>query len=575
MRRRATFTLVLFCVCLARAAFAQSYVAVFSDGQRVTGEEISGWNARDATPTLDGVPILDRDRQLRWFQNRSLTAVRQPIISDGFVEFVDGDRLPGRVVGCSAAANAADRQLIVDTHHSWSIPNDSARTNERVLARFVRRICWRNRGSRELAPGQIFLVGGNQLTIRSLRWLTDGVQVLTADGQQSLRFDELAEIHLPAPDPQQVAMAETNSWGNSPMLRIETIEGLHASAPQTTFDATAHSSDSDGDRNDLLDKISRIEKRRDLAAERHKQSIRRQERQLSTIDKDAKAAEKRFASTMKRMEKNIADWPAAKREAWIDRQRRGMVERPRENAKRTIARHKELAAKSAQRVADLIESTSVEMKRLEQELKATSPTGNAANWYHKIHPAWSVDPLWVRFSQIRIRQSFAANETPLTRWRPIRVVQRSTLGPGLVWRSGSSVVGGRLRSAGREFGWGMGVHAENELHFELPSTAKSFRTLVALDGSVGDGGCARASIHLNDVESKPIYQSPILIGSKKVFETGELELTAEQDKTGNANTRTLILVVRQQHDQRPTGADPLDIRDNVNWLEPLITLESN
>jgi hypothetical protein len=154
---------------VVRIAFAQPYVAVFSDGKRVIGEEIVGWHARDTTPTLDGTAIVSGERQLRWFQNRSLAVVNRQVTEDGFVEFVGGDRLPGRVIGCSADSNADDRQLIVNTRHSWSFPNDAARTHERVFVKFAQRICWRNRGERKLFPGVIFLADGSQQRIRSLR----------------------------------------------------------------------------------------------------------------------------------------------------------------------------------------------------------------------------------------------------------------------------------------------------------------------------------------------------------------------------------------------------------------------
>jgi hypothetical protein len=573
MRCRAQFLLALFCFCVVRAAFAQPYIAVFSDGKRITGEKIAGWHARDTKPTLDGMPIIDGDRQLRWFQNRSLAVVKQQITDDGFVEFVGDDRLPGRVIGCSADSNADNRQLIVDTRHSWSIPNGSARTHERVFVKFVQRICWRNRGERELSPGTLFLSDGSQQRIRSLRWLSGGIQVLTADGQRSLRFDELAEIHLPVRDSHQVVMSERKSSNVSPVLRIATAEGLLATGSQSTFDAITHSSDAD--RENLVNKISRIKQRRAFATARNEQAKHTHEKLLATFERNVKDAETRFANTLQRMEQKIDKWSPAEREAWIDRVRNSLVERPKENVKLATERHKELRANSEKRIAELMKATDVEIERLDKELDATDPTGNTANWYHKIHPTWSVNSLWVRFSHVRIRQSFAANEIPLTRLRPIRVVQRSTLGQGFTWRSGYSVVGGPLRSTGREYGWGIGVHAENELHFELPHSVKSFRTLVALDASSGDGGCARASIHLNDVTSMPIYRSPILIGSRQVFDTGELELSDERDKQSGTNARKLILVVHQQHDNRPANSDPFDIRDHVNWLEPIITLESN
>lgn len=127
MCRGVHFILALLICCTLRVAFAQPYVAVVSVGKRVTGEKIAGWHARDTKPTLGGTPIIDGGRQLRRFQNGSLAVINRQIID---VEFVGGDRLPGRVIGCSADSNADDRQSIVDTRHSWSIPNDAADRDE-------------------------------------------------------------------------------------------------------------------------------------------------------------------------------------------------------------------------------------------------------------------------------------------------------------------------------------------------------------------------------------------------------------------------------------------------------------
>ena len=41
---------------------------------------------------------------------------------------------------------------------------------------------------------------------------------------------------------------------------------------------------------------------------------------------------------------------------------------------------------------------------------------------------------------------------------------------------------------------------------------------------------------------------------------------------GNRRPASLVLVADMAHRQRPSGTDPLDIRDYVDWLEPTLTL---
>lgn len=191
-----------------------------------------------------------------------------------------------------------------------------------------------------------------------------------------------------------------------------------------------------------------------------------------------------------------------------------------------------------------------------------------ANWYHLVQPAWSADPICVPFETIRMRWHFAPHEVPLTRLMPGRVVQKSMTGYSWRWRRNRNAAGGRIVTGGKVAGWGLGVHAHNELVFKLPPSATWFRTRVGLDGSAGRGGCARALVYLNSTKDKPLYRSKVLIGSAAVHDTGNLPLASP----GGAD-RSLILVADAAHDDRPDGADPLDIRDLLNWVEPVLHLD--
>jgi hypothetical protein len=186
--------------------------------------------------------------------------------------------------------------------------------------------------------------------------------------------------------------------------------------------------------------------------------------------------------------------------------------------------------------------------------------------YHMLQPAWSLDPLWVPFRKIRLRTYLAPEQVPLSWFAPVEVRQQSAFGGSWRWQADRSVEGGPLTCGARLFAWGFGVHALSELQFALPASGVAFRTRLGLDAVVGDGGSVQASI-LVQPGAKKLYESPILVGARESFDTGRLAL-------GDAVPgRRLVLLVDPAHERRPPGADPFDIRDHFDWLEPEIELD--
>ena len=197
-----------------------------------------------------------------------------------------------------------------------------------------------------------------------------------------------------------------------------------------------------------------------------------------------------------------------------------------------------------------------------------------ACWYHRIRPAWVQEPssfsFWIAFDTIRQRSYFLPHEVPLTRIDPVTVHQESDLGGPWPWQLDRSVEGGALESGGRRWGWGFGTHARTELVFPLPASAKAFRTWFGLDQSVGGGGCVLARVFLDATTSRPLVASDFLIGSADALDSGRLPWPH-----ASAHPERLILVVDPAHAGRPRGADPLDIRDHFDWLEPLVELDAD
>ncbi len=197
--------------------------------------------------------------------------------------------------------------------------------------------------------------------------------------------------------------------------------------------------------------------------------------------------------------------------------------------------------------------------------------GDSGQWYQMLQPAWAFRPIWMPYREVRLWCFFRPEEVPLTRIQPTAQQQASPLGGVWPVRVDRNVEEGPLACGGREFAWGFGVHANSELEFPLPGLARAFSTRLGLDHLAADGGCALASIHLDSPANMPLYQSPLIIGSSDVLETAHLELPSVS--AGSQTGRRLRLRVEANPPQTPRGADPWDIRDHFDWLEPMVELD--
>jgi S1-C subfamily serine protease len=193
--------------------------------------------------------------------------------------------------------------------------------------------------------------------------------------------------------------------------------------------------------------------------------------------------------------------------------------------------------------------------------------GNSAEsdrWSHGIQPAWSLDILWIPCREIVYRRSWLPREVPLVRL-PVRTAGASN---PAVASSNRNSLGGPLRSQTFDFGWGWGVHGRSTLAFDLPAAARHFRTQMCLDRSAGRGGCVLARVYVNEPAGNPLWQSPLMVGSEGVADSGGLALTGPA-----GGQKQLVLAIDPVEQGRPAGADPLDIRDHANWCDPLLELD--
>jgi hypothetical protein len=189
-------------------------------------------------------------------------------------------------------------------------------------------------------------------------------------------------------------------------------------------------------------------------------------------------------------------------------------------------------------------------------------------------PAWALDPIELAIDQVRVCRFFALHEVPLTSILPVDSSGTHALGAGWKYaRTNRNVQDGPLRCARRDFAWGFGVQADHRLVFELPPLATRFRTAMGLDQAAGSGGCARGIVRLLDesADDREVerFRSPQFIGSARMVDSGWIKLPPSRGKPAR-----LVLVADSCANDTPAAADPLDIRDCWDWLEPLIELDA-
>ena len=213
----------------------------------------------------------------------------------------------------------------------------------------------------------------------------------------------------------------------------------------------------------------------------------------------------------------------------------------------------------------LIATTSLER----YQPRVAGDARDVSRWVHGLQPAWSLDMIWVPQGTVWSRRSFAPHEMPLSRVPPLRFEQHTVLGNvQFPFKVNRNVFGGPLRSGTREVGWGLGVHAFAELEYELPPATRAIRSEFGLDASMNDGGCVIPRIINASENGSFLYQGPTIVGSGNVVDTGTLPLTGSAE-----NSRRVVLQVDPAVSNRPAGADPFDIRDSANWIDPTVEFD--
>ena len=137
-------------------------------------------------------------------------------------------------------------------------------------------------------------------------------------------------------------------------------------------------------------------------------------------DKELKAFSERQAVLRKRREKLLeAEGPR------LEKQRQNELD---QFIKREEQKSKKLERDLLKQVAPTKRQIAEKTRRWEQHSKpleslrskraaVRGSQGHPGSWRHMVQPVWSLYPLWVRFSSIHTRLSFAPDQVPLSRSR--------------------------------------------------------------------------------------------------------------------------------------------------------------
>jgi len=618
------------------------YLAVFADGRRVSGDELSGWHEHPASVRLGGTLLSDPKRPLLWLQNRSLGPWQAGYNSLGYIEFIGGDRIVG--VAVSAKPDSTTGGLYTPTHVIVKVPEKlyphvrKQPEYVRILPCRIRRIVCGPPSKRLLNPGNLYRTDGRRFSFVGVRWSKNSVTLLLDKGTREVKFSEIAEMHMPGVDPWEAYYRELTALSpslRSRLLRYETTGGLIATASETRLGALPYRMIDQEQQTwvNIMNYDRQIEQTRarltemgkavDLARKKHiaktvelqkaqtadrqaydkaLAALRQRMDQQRKTDEARLAVEKRKLAEQLRkdeqaMQQRLAKTPANQRDGMLRqfRARQANLKKARETAltgerlRLQKQREQQIAnytANEPKRISNSRKSMVAEAAKLKQQLdsqvanlanhtkhlnnlrlqRATAPRpqGNSSTWVHIIHPVWSLDALRVPFGDVRMLWSFAPDKVPLSRICPI-----SSVSPVLLpWRVNRNTAGGPLRSGGKPYAWGFGVHARSELSFALPQHARSFHCRLGLDHFVSTGGCVRARIYVGSTREKPRYDSQVIIGSQKTVDTGWVSLASAPDAP-----KRFVLQVDPVIRNHPPGADPLNIRDKFDWLEPQIALD--
>ena len=167
---------------------------------------------------------------------------------------------------------------------------------------------------------------------------------------------------------------------------------------------------------------------------------------------------------------------------------------------------------------------------------------------------WKLQPLWdakrtipMRIDEIVYAEVLNGRTLYLSQLEPSAVREKTYLAPAQPYRRDRNCKGDVISLGGNHHTWGLGVHADSELTYEIGGRFKRFTAKLGIDDKVGDQGSVVFAV-LGD--GKALAKTPVVRGS----EDAPRELSASV-----AGVRKLTLKV--------TSAGDMDLGDCANWAD--------
>jgi hypothetical protein len=168
------------------------------------------------------------------------------------------------------------------------------------------------------------------------------------------------------------------------------------------------------------------------------------------------------------------------------------------------------------------------------------------------HGKWHIRPLWmpskvlaIAVEEVTAVEVLNGQAIYLSQLQPSQVKEETILAPQQRYRMNLNCQGNRIAVAGNLYAWGIGVHANSSLTFDVGGNWSVFESVIGIDDQVGAGGSVVFRV---SGDGKQLYKSPVLRGAAPAPTVINVPIKG---------VKKLILTVEATED--------LDLGDVANW----------
>lgn len=164
----------------------------------------------------------------------------------------------------------------------------------------------------------------------------------------------------------------------------------------------------------------------------------------------------------------------------------------------------------------------------------------------QVRPAWRPGkPLAIAVEEIVAVEVLNGQAIFLSQLVPSAATEKTILTPPQRYRLNLNCQGNPLSVAGNLYAWGIGVHADSTLTFDIGGSWSKFESAIGIDDQVGKGGSVVFQVL---ADGKEVYRSPVIRGSAPMPTLVSVPIKG---------VKKLTLVVNATAD--------LDLGDLANW----------